>query len=49
MSLTQLDNLQTELAIIIESIEFFKDSNYYPSTYSTLVDRYNQIINNQIN
>jgi hypothetical protein len=44
MSLAQLTNLQAELAIITESIQLFESINYFPSTYSDLVTRYNEIL-----
>jgi hypothetical protein len=44
MSLTQLSNLQTELAIIEESIEMFQSIEFYPSTYSDLINRRNEIL-----
>ena len=44
MNLQQLENLQVELEILSESIEFFQSTEFFPSTYQDLVDRYNELI-----
>jgi hypothetical protein len=43
MSIPELSNLQAELSILTETIEYFKSINYYPSTYLDLVNRYNEL------
>ncbi len=43
MTLQAIINLKTELEIISESMAIYVSSNYYPSTYSDLLARYNEI------
>lgn len=40
-----ITNLQAEIDIITESIAFCHETNYYPSTYMGLINRYTEIIN----
>lgn len=45
MTSVELINLQIELSILDEVIDFFKCNNYFPSTFDELVSRRDDIKN----